>query len=164
MSYFIIIRGALGCGKTTVAKQLAELLHAEYVSIDEVLEKYGLDKVEQNAECIPVENFIKANVIVLPEVKAKLQKGRAVIFDACFYHKEPIEHLVQNLPFPHYVFTLKAPVEVCIARDRQRRKTHGEDAARAVYSLVSQFDYGIPIDASRTLESTVNAIRSHLPQ
>lgn len=164
MSYFIIIRGPLGIGKSTIAQKLANFLDAEYVPIDLVLEKHRLDKVSPKAECIPAENFIKANKIVLPKVKEKLKKGKIVIFDACFYHKEPIEHLIQNLSYPHYVFTLKAPLEVCIERDSKRDKTHGELAARAVHKLVSRFDYGIIIDVNKNnIDQTVKEILSHLP-
>lgn len=162
MGYFIIIRGPLGCGKSTISKRLAKILNAEYVSVDEVLAKHGLDKVDPDAECIPAENFIKANEVVLPEAKRHLSNGKVVIFDACFYHKEPIEHLIKNLPYQNYVFTLKAPVDVCIARDRARDKTHGEDAARAVHSLVSRFDYGTVIDITKPLDEVIKSILSKM--
>lgn len=164
MSYYVIIRGPLGCGKSTVAHRLAKILDAEYVPIDKVLEEHGLDKIEPAAECIPTENFVKANEIVLPKVKEKLKSGKIVIFDACFYHKEPIEHLIRNLKYPHYVFTLKAPVDVCIERDRKRGKTHGEDAARAVHKLVAKFDYGTIIDISKPLDDAIKEILSRLPK
>lgn len=163
MSYYTIIRGPLGCGKSTIAEKLAQKLDAEYVGVDEVLEKHWLDKVPPDAPCIPAENFIKANEIIIPSAREKLSGGKVVIFDACFYHKEVIEHLIHNLQFPHYVFTLKAPLEVCIKRDRERAKTHGEDAARAVYGLVSRLDYGTSIDASRSLDEAVYDILSQLP-
>ena len=163
MSYYIIIRGPLGSGKSTISEKLAQLLDAKHVHIDEVLEKYGLDKMPPDAPCIPAENFIKANEIVLPEAKELLSGGKVVIFDACFYHKEVIEHLVKNLPYEHYIFTLKAPLELCVQRDSERSKTHGEGAAWAVHSLVSRFDYGTNIDVTGGLEDTIKAILSHLP-
>ena len=86
MSYFIIIRGPLGSGKSTLSKKLAHTLNAKHIRIDEVLEKNGLDTMPPDAPCISAENFIKANEIVLPEVKKLLTKGKIVIFDACFYH------------------------------------------------------------------------------
>ena len=164
MTYYVIIRGPLGCGKSTIAHRLAKILNAEYVSIDKVLYEHGLDKIEPAAGCIPAENFIKANEIVLPRVKEKLKSSKIVIFDACFYHKEPIEHLIRNLKYPHYVFTLKAPVEVCIERDRKREKTHGEDAARAVHKLAAKLDYGTVIDISKPLDEAIAEILSHLPK
>jgi shikimate kinase len=164
MSYFIIIRGPLGVGKSTIAKKLASELHGEYVDIDKILDENGLDEISEDEGCIPAENFIKADNLILPELKKKLQNKQPVIFDACFYHKEHVEHLIDNLPFPHYVFTLKAPVEVCIKRDSEREKTHGEGAAQAVHYLVSRFDYGTVIDTNgKTIDETFKEIFSFLP-
>jgi len=165
MSYFVIIRGPLGIGKSTIAEGLAKKLNAKYVAIDKVLEENGLDKIPKDAECIPVENFIKADEIILPDLKKKMESGKIVIFDACFYHKEHIEHLIKNLDYPYYVFTLKAPVEACIERDSKRKKVHGKDAACAVHWLVSKFDYGQIIDAhNKTPAQTLKEIISYLPK
>jgi shikimate kinase len=163
MSYYIIIRGPLGIGKTTVAQALARKLDGAYISIDGLLAEHGLDKVEEDKN-IPVENFVKANEIAMPDVKARLNAGDVVIFDGNFYYQESIEYLVQNLPGPCYAFTLKAPLETCIARDRQRARVYGEGAATAVHNLVSRFDYGITIDTDgKTATQVVQDIVVHLP-
>jgi len=164
MSYYIIIRGPLGSGKSTISGKLAQILPAKHIHIDTLLDENGLDKAPSGAPCIPAENFIKLNEIILPEVTELLNKGNNVIFDACFYHKEVIEHLVQNLPFEHYIFTLKAPLELCIKRDIERHKTYGEGAAWAVHTLVSRFDYGMNIDVSGTLDETLKQLLTFLPK
>ena len=164
MSYFIIIRGPLGSGKSTISRKLAGILDAELIGMDKVLAKHGLDKMPPDAPCISAENFIKANDIVLPNAKRKLQNGKIVIFDACFYHKEVIDHLLKNLPYDHYAFTLKAPVELCVKRDSKRAKKHGKNAAHAVHSLVSRFDHGHVIDVDKTLEETIKDIMTFLPK
>jgi len=161
--YFIIIRGPLGSGKTTISKKLSTILTAKYISIDNVLHK--LDQVPPGAECIPAKNFIKAEKTLLPKIKEQLKKGKVVIIDACFYHKESIEFFLKNLPFQHYVFTLKAPIEVCIKRDKERTKTHGEDAAKAVHYLVSRFNYGTVIDVSKGgADKAVKETLKYLPK
>lgn len=164
MVYFIIIRGPLGCGKTTIAKKLAKKLNAKYISIDLVLKKNSLDKINQKAGCILAKNFIRANEIILPEIKKQLSKGNIIIFDGCFYHKQQIKHLIKNLKHRHYIFTLKAPIEACIERDRKREKAYGEDAARAVHKLVSRRDYGVNIDLSKSIGKPVKEILSNLPR
>lgn len=68
MVYFIIIRGPLGIGKSTIAQKLAKPLDAQYISVDKVLEEHNLDKVKDE-KWIPAENFIKAQEIILPKVK-----------------------------------------------------------------------------------------------
>lgn len=151
--YFIIIRGPLGIGKSTIAKELAKKFKGEYISIDSLLEKLKLDKIE--GDCIPLKNFLKVNMFIIPKIKEKLNKKRIVILDGNFYHKQQIKDLIKNLKFKHFVFTLKAPLSVCIERDKNRKKAYGKEATIAVYNLVSKFDYGIVID---TKNKNINAI------
>ncbi len=139
MSYVVIIRGPLGVGKSTVAEKLTRVLGGEYIAVDRILSEANLDKVEED---IPIENFLKANKILIPRIKKVLESIKPVVLDGNFYYKEAIEDLEKNIDAKIFGFTLKAPVEVCIERDKNREKTHGELSARAVYSLVSKFDYG----------------------
>jgi shikimate kinase len=44
MTYYIIIRGPLGCGKTTIAKNLSKKLNAEYFAVDRILDEHNLTK------------------------------------------------------------------------------------------------------------------------
>jgi len=164
MSYYVIIRGPLGVGKSTIARKLAEALKAGYVSIDDALHEYGLDRISEEEECIPVNNFLRLNEMILPSVVRKLGEGEIVILDGCFYHKEQIDHLIRNLPMPHYAFNLRATLRTCIERDSGRKKAYGADAATTVYDLVSRFDYGINIDTNdKTERQVVGEILAHLP-
>ncbi len=164
MSFFVIIRGPLASGKSTIATELAHRLNGAYLAIDPVLEQYELDKVPPDAECIPAENFIKANDVLLSDALRDLKAGKPVVFDACFYHREVIDDLTARIPYEGYVFTLKAPLEVCIERDRKRKKSHGPDAAGAVHSLVSRFDLGTPIDGTKPVDESIETILSRLPK
>tara|TARA_Y100000034_G_C6776269_1_gene346623 strand:- start:320 stop:820 length:501 start_codon:yes stop_codon:yes gene_type:complete len=165
MVYYIIIRGALGIGKSTISENLAKILKANHILIDNILKKNDLDHIDDNIGCISPKNFIKGNKIILPEVKKNLEKGKIVIFDACFYHKEVIEHLIKNLPYNHYVFTLKASLENCRERDSKRKKACGKEAAMAVYKLVSKFNYGIVINTNKkNIKEVVKKILSYLPK
>ena len=161
MKYYIIIRGPLGIGKTTIAKKLAAKLDATHISIDSVLEEHGLDKA--NGRCIPAKNFIKANSIVLPSAKSALAREKIVIFDGNFYHKKQLQHIIQGLKSPHYLFTLKAPLETCIKRDSKRKRRYGKEATTAVHTLVTRFDYGIVIDTdNKTAKKVAEEIMSYL--
>ncbi len=153
MAYFIIIRGPLGAGKTTIAKRLAKRINAAYISIDELLAENKLDVIE--GPCIPAKNFIKANELILPKARAALNKGKAVIFDGNFYHKEQIDHLIKNLPVKHFVFTLKTNLNVCIARDANRKKVHGEAAAKAVHKLISKVMIGTVVETKEKTEEQI---------
>ena len=150
---FVIIRGPLGAGKTTVARKLAEKLKGKHVSVDQLLEKKGLDRIE--GECIPAKNFIKA-------IEGEVFEG-TLVFDGNFYHKEQIEDLKMRLGGSCKIFTLKASLETCIERDKSRKRVYGEDAARAVHHLVSRFDEGIVIDTeNKTADQIVEEIFCHI--
>jgi shikimate kinase len=146
MTYFIIIRGPLGVGKSTVAKALAKELNAKYISIDEKLAEHKLDFIPKDADCISKENFIKVNQLILPLVKNSLSEDLPVILDGNFYHQEQIDDLIENLHFQNHLFNLKAPLSTCIKRDNNREKTLGKDATTAVYNLVNRFSIGIDIE------------------
>jgi len=157
MSFYVIIRGPLGCGKSTIAERLAKILDAEYIAVDRILGENDLTKDKEDGY-ISQKSFIRANEIVAQKAKKILDSGVSVIFDGNFYWKSQIDNLIKRLEFPHYVFTLKASLEVCMERDRQRRKTHGKDAARAVYKKSTEFDYGTVIDVDRPLDDCVEEI------
>lgn len=142
MSYYIIIRGPAGIGKSTIAKLLQQKLNAVYVSFDEVLKQHQLEISDGRG--ISKESFLKANELVANDASAEIKSGKVVIFDGCFYHKDQLLNLEKSLPFRHFIFDLKASVEECIRRDIGRASI-GEDAIRAVHSMVSEFDYGAPI-------------------
>lgn len=156
MAYFVIIRGPLGVGKTTVALRLAKELSAEYISIDQILDDEGLWDEGKLSE------FVAANKFAADRATASLAKGRPVIFDGNFYWREQIDDLVRRLSSPPFAFTLEAPLSLCIARDAGRASPHGPEAARQVFEKTGQVSYGIPIDASQPLDQTVHEVASRI--
>lgn len=107
---------------------------------------------------IAKESFLKSDKIIINQVKEKLENGQIVILDGCFYHKEQLEDLEKSLPFEHFIFDLKTTVEECIVRDNSR-KSIGENFIRAAHSMVSEFDYGIPIETGgKTVEGVMGEI------
>jgi predicted kinase len=156
MSYYIIIRGPAAAGKTTLSERLAKKLHAHYISFDRIREEHRIGLSE--------EDRIKANEIALPEAKKKLEMGQIVIFDGVFYHKSQLEHAIKELPFKHFVFTLKASLQKCLSRHRYRESEISEKSVRYVHKLVTMFDYGIIIDTNKkTDDETIKEILSYLP-
>ena len=162
MSFYVIIRGPLGCGKSTVSKLLSKILNAEYIPFDKVLEDNNLDRTD---DAFTPEDFIKANNIVLSNAKKYLSNNKIVIFDGCFYFIEQIKHLEENISEKGYIFTLRTSLETCIERDRNRKRVYGEQAAKEVHALVSKFDYGTNINTdNKTEKDVVDEILSYLPK
>ncbi len=163
MSFYVIIRGPLGCGKSTLSKRLSKILNAKYVSVDKILEKYNLED-DWESGYISQRSFIKANEIISKKAERILKSGRTVIFDGNFYWKSQIKDLIKRLNFPYYVFTLKVPLEICIKRDKNRSQTLGEDAVITVYKKSTQFKYGTVINVNKPLEECIKKILSILPR
>ena len=115
----------------------------------------NLDTVK--GDCIPPQNFIKGDEIILPEILTALKGGKIVIIDGCFYHEKQIEHLTSLINFKNYVFTLKASLDECIKRDALRSTSYGKEAAEAVFSLVKNYGNLIETDG-RSVNATINSI------
>jgi broad-specificity NMP kinase len=152
--YHIIIRGPLGIGKTTIAKILCKKLNLKYISFDQVLKDNGLDRKDDK---FTASDYIRANQIVLKSIRS------STVFDGCFYFRQQITHLKKHLKGKVYVFTLKASLKTCMARDKGRKKSYGKDAAEAVYVMVNRFDYGTTIETDdKTIKEVVNDIIGNL--
>lgn len=83
------------------------------------MEKLNWDYIHGD-KWIPLNKFLKADRIVLPKFK-NILKEKNLVIDGNFYHKKQIEDLVKNLKFKHFTFTLKADLEECIKRDKERK-------------------------------------------
>ncbi|EKE05212.1 MAG: hypothetical protein ACD_19C00397G0003 [uncultured bacterium] len=162
MSYYIIVRGPLGCGKSTISDKLSKAFNAEHISVDRILDDHGLTEDKEDGY-ISQASFKQANEIIAPKAKQLLKNGKPIIFDGNFYWKSQVDDLIEKLDYPHYVFTLKIPLEICIERDQSRNKTHGRDAVEAVYKKSTEFEYGTLIDATGSIDETIEKILSYIP-
>jgi AAA domain-containing protein len=160
-SFFVVVRGPLGIGKTTVAQTLAKALRGRWISVDEILEEFQLEEWKDGY--ISEASFLRTNEFVERQALPWLEAGTPVVVDGNFYWPSQVDDLTGRLPYPSRVFTLKGPVELCIARDAGRKLSYGEEGARAVFAKSTSFRRGISLDASRPLREIVAQIRSRLP-
>ena len=58
MSFYAIIRGPMGCGKSTIAERIAKKLKAKYIPIDKILDEHDLT-TDKEAGYISQRSFIK---------------------------------------------------------------------------------------------------------
>ena len=156
MSFYLIVRGPLGSGKTTVSRALVERLHAAYLSVDQILDEYDLERWE--GDFISESSFLAANDVAVHEAEPYLRRGTPVVIDGNFYWRSVVDDLVRRLAFAHLVVTLKVPVDVCVARDAGRAHPLGAVDTRMVFEKSRSFDYGASIDASGSVEETVSRV------
>jgi predicted kinase len=149
MSYYVVIRGPLGVGKSTVSAKLAKVMKGELVSIDRLLDEHGLWESGRASE------FLQTNKFAAEVAEVHLAEGRPVVFDGNFYWKSAIDDLERRLHYPHFVFTLEAPLALCVERDRLREKPYGAEAARQVFVKSTRFDRGVKLDATVSPETLV---------
>lgn len=154
----IIIAGPLGVGKTTIAKNVAQRLGGLYLSIDQVLSAHSLDTIPEGSYCIPLGNFLQANRLLLPAIGDAIAQNKDVVLDGCFYHIQAYHDLLRIVQGHCKAFTLHASLETCIQRDKQRERTLGADAARAVYKLTSNLTLGEGLDAEKPIVQNVEKI------
>ncbi len=153
MSYYIIIRGPAGSGKSTIAKRLAKELNSFYLNFDKVLAEHKLDKIEGDG--ISTKNFIKGNKLILDDVRKRIKLNHVVIIDACFYRKRHLNHLVKNLPYKHFIFSLQSSLKECIERNKKRDKEMTDQDITDVYNLVAKYKIGIFISTENRKEKDV---------
>jgi len=158
--YGVVVRGALGVGKTTVAIALAKRLGGHVVSIDAILERHQLEEWEEGY--ISVGSFLRANDFALADAEIRLRRGVPVVFDGNFYHRVVIADLQERAGCPVWVYTLRAPLEACLARDRARPVSYGEEAVRAVFEKAGEVDVGKSIDAERPVGKVISQIARDL--
>lgn len=162
MSYYILIRGPLGCGKTTIASKLAKEIDGVHIAIDSYIEEHNLYRDKEEGY-ISQKSFIRANKLIEPRAKRLLGSGKVVILEGNFYWKSQIEDLIRRLNCPYYVFTLKAPLTLCIQRDSKRNRSYGSAVAKIIYKKVMSFECGRSIDATDSQSKIIKNITSFLP-
>lgn len=164
MGFFIIIRGPSGAGKSTLAKTLTKLLHCYHISFDTIIQENGLGYIP-GEKCVPKAKMLAANKIIIPLAQKKLDRNQIVLFDGNFYHKSQIEDLIKKLRFPHFVFTLKADLIECLARNTLRSNPLDAQAIIDVFKLTSKFDYGISINTNqKNVSEIAHEVVKHLPK
>jgi len=157
MEYCIIIRGPAGVGKTTIAKELARNLNADYFSFDEIMETNKLDTIVGDG--IPSKNFVKANILILDLIRNK----KRVVLDGCFYRKKQINNLLNNLKTKVHIFTLNADITECSEKNKTRINSLADEDIKQVHNLVSRIKIGIMINTvGKSIKQIVSEILNHM--
>jgi len=160
MSFYILIRGPAGSGKTTIAKELSKIYNAHHICIDTIKHKLGLKHSE-------VEK-IEANKKIIKEAKDYLKQGRIVIIDEVLYYPKQLSQL-ENISYPSYLFSLNTSLSCCLKRNEKRREEEGrtlsDNNVKLVHNLVSKLKKGIEINTeNKTIKQTIQEIITYLPK
>ncbi len=156
-AFYVILRGPLGAGKTTISKGLAKVCNAHNISIDDILYKFNLE--EWGEVYILESSFLKANEIAASESLKQLKKGVPVIIDGNFYYKSAILSLERLLKeFKGVVITLSVSIEECIRRDASRNVVLGEEATRLAFQKTTEFCFGEEVNADKNMREVLDSV------
>ncbi len=172
MAVCVVVRGPLGVGKSTIAGALAARIGAVHFSMDKVLEENGLE--EWDRDRVSLKSFLRANELIARQTLSSLAAGRSVVIDGCFYWRQQVEDIMERIGRQCLVFTLEAPLSLCIERDGKRPVPPqgtgpvggmkiGREATEFVYKITTEVRAGIPVDARGEIEATVSSILGLLP-
>lgn len=134
MTKFIMLVGLPGCGKSTLAKQLAEVENAEVFSSDAYrLKLFGDENSQQN------NNLVFDTLYT--DLTTTLISGKSVILDATnINYKSRAKALSRIVGIDCYkiAIVLPVPLDVCVAQDACRNRTVDKSV---IEKFISKFEY-----------------------
>jgi hypothetical protein len=151
----IVVCGAAGTGKSTLAHALGERLGIELIGSDEVRKR--LAGVSPTARMrasygagIYTEEFTRRTYeALIAEARMRLAEGRAIILDATFRHpaeRTPVVEMATHIGAPFLFVECRVDDAEVLRRLRKRERRPGEvsDATADVYSR--QREDFVPLD------------------
>jgi len=161
-SYFLIVRGPAGVGKSTISKLVSEKINAKVYHYDRIMKGFGYNYIP-GEKWVPLHKFISADKKMIPKFVNLLEKESNLILEGNFYHVEQINNLVSKINFLSVVVTLKGSLETCIKRNKDRGEKMAREVIEEVYSIMPEFKEGIHIDTDdKDVEKIVDEIMNHL--
>jgi uncharacterized protein len=151
----IVVCGAAGTGKSTLARALGERLGIEVISSDAVRKR--LAGVSPTARMrasygagIYTEEFTRRTYeALISEARKRLAEGRAIILDATFRHpaeRQPVVEMATRIRAPFLFIECRVDDAEVLRRLRKRERRPGEvsDATAGIY--VRQREDFVPLD------------------
>jgi uncharacterized protein len=162
----VLVGGAPGTGKSTVARALAERLGWVLLRSDDVRREVTATPERYTSEAVD-----RTYAALLARARSALEHGEHVILDATWRsrtHREGAELVAQQTFSDISCFECQAPADIAAAR-AERRLRDGEDASEAgrdvAARLAAQFDpwpEAIPLDTSKEPEHAIATALRHL--
>ena len=132
----IVLIGFMGCGKSTVGRELQHRLGYELVDMDHEIEQRAGKPITAIFEDVGEPAFREMETAVLKDLARETQRQRIISTGGGVVGREESRALLRRMG---YVVWLAAPVEVILdrtAKSRTRPLLHTEDPATKIQHLM----------------------------
>jgi protein phosphatase len=157
----VVLAGPAGCGKSTFAAR--HFIRTQTVSSDECRSLVSDDPANQSVSghAFDLMRFI---------IEKRLTLGRLTVADATHLERDsrtPLTRLARRFNFNSAILLFDIPLEICIARNRERRRLVPDEALKkqhakltsTIASLAEEdFDYVYVLDQTNQDRVTVKAL------
>jgi len=145
MTYFLIIRGTAGVGKSTISKLVADRINAKVYHYDRIMKGFGFNYIP-GEKWIPLHKFLSADSKMIPKFISRFEKGENIILEGNFYHNEQVKNLVSKIGFDCVIINLNGSLDTCIKRNKDRGEKMSQSVIEEVYGIMPKFEDGIDIE------------------
>ncbi|MEK6963590.1 MAG: hypothetical protein AABX70_04130 [Nanoarchaeota archaeon] len=157
---YVLIRGPIGVGKTSVAKRFSNLLSLDcypsfFIEFDRFRRELGIGE--------PTYLNKRVGTFLLVErMNQLIQKGSLPVVEGVFYEGN-MNHLRRNITGLALLIKLMAPLDICIERDQRRTYPRGVERVVPVWnSLQHTVVSEVSINTeTRTIEEIVDDVYLH---
>lgn len=156
---YMIIRGPIGAGKTSVAERLSNVIaadhHTFFVEFDLFRRKLGIgDPIYKNRN--------RGTVLLAKRMNELMEDGFLPVVEGVFYESN-ISYLINNVRGSGFLLKLMAPLDVCIERDKERIYSRGIERVVPVWNILQDPMVGeLVIDTNdRAIDEVVADIYAH---
>ncbi len=154
---YLLIRGPAGSGKTTISLEIFRRLRRErnltsYFSFDRIYLSYF-------ASCFNRETMLEASDFMCEMIERQRARTYFGIIDGVF--SRPVyERVRTKLPGNLCTITLKAPLDLCLERNREREgiRKLPDQRVRNIWQQNSQWEIGKVIDSRKPKEEIIEGI------
>ncbi len=155
---YILIRGSIGVGKTTIATLLEKKISEENYHA----KLWSLDKFKNENVSKDVTYYAKRRAIELltPIVNSSIDKNNVPLIEGVLYEQDLFLYLINNVYGKALKVKLTAPLELCIKRDSIRAYPRGVYRVTRTWNLLQNVhgdDYEVNA-GNKNIEEIVNEI------
>jgi predicted kinase len=126
----VIVMGLPGSGKSHLASRLAAMIHADYISSDQVRKKMRANRTYSAKE----KAWVYAEM--MDQMKQAVKRNENVVLDATFYKGAIRKQFIDEAKDGGGIIFIEVKAEESIIKERLKQKREDSDADFKVYKII----------------------------